>query len=286
MRSSGSRDPPSALLPCGGGLEPSVGSLETLLQRELGVESEQLPRLVYVQVYVLNLASPDGKVLTLQVSAQNVLQSRNQLIDARHGPGADIVGAALNISVKSQHYGPAEILYEDKIPRLGAVAVDGNGATPQSPRQEACDYACLVGGMWSVDVGEPERDGIYPEASVVCGAVAFGCQLAGAIWGERTRRALFAYGRILLPHRSAGGGEDHALDSGPAGRFQNVEGAQHVHRVIMVGVFNGAYNAGLRGQMDNGLDSPHALLHERPVTHVALSEIQFRWAFKGVPLAL
>src|SRR5918998_384019 len=209
MRGSGSRDPLSALLPCGGGLEPSVGSLETLLQRELGVEPEQLPRLVYVQVYVLNLASPDGKVLTLQVSAQNILQSRNQLIDARHGPGADIVGAALNISVKCQHYGPAEILHEDKVPRLGAVTVDGNGNALQCLRQEGCDYARLVGGMWSVDVGEPKRDGIYPEASVVCRAVAFGCQLAGAIGGERTRRSLFGYGRLLLPHRSAGGGEDH-----------------------------------------------------------------------------
>ena len=109
--------------------EPPVRIFQSFLQGKLGAVTEQGSGLADVQVRTYHLAMSGRQVSAGEISAYNLLDSRDEFIDARFDPGPDLVGAARGFFGERQEYSLAQVFDVYEVPRLGAIPVDSEGGS-------------------------------------------------------------------------------------------------------------------------------------------------------------
>ena len=120
----------------------------------------------------------------LQLTPDGLAHRGGQLDDRRFDARAgleDLSGDAFPGRVEGGTDRLRQVVREDEIARLVAVAVDGDGP-PRDRRPQPCRHdALLVGRVRTVGVREPQDAGRHPVGSGVRLAVRLGRQLGRAV---------------------------------------------------------------------------------------------------------
>ena len=160
-------------------------------------------------------------------------------------------------TVAESRTAPIEVVHEDEVAGLGAVAVDLQHFSLHSPLDKARDDAVLVAREGPVDVPEAQRDGLYAEGLEVRRTVALACELARPVGRDGMRDHLLVYRRLDLPdNRPPAGGEDETPHIIVTGRLEVVERADDVAHAVAPGVLDRGHHPRVRREMNDDVSAP------------------------------
>jgi hypothetical protein len=255
--------------------KPFHGAPEALVEADFGLPSEHPLCLGGVCVVAAHLPAAGCRFADLDVlyafGGEGGKKPVCQLLHRRLGAGGDLEDLAAHVldGGREQH-GSDEVVHEDEIAGLGAVAVYLQRFSLHGPLDEACDDAVLVAREGSVDVPKAQRDGLYAEGVEVCRAIALARQLARPVGCDGMRGHLFVDGRLGLANDGpAARGEDKASDAGVPGRLEVVERADDVAHAVAPRVLDRWHHPRIRREMNDGVGSPGGAKREVFVRYVA-----------------
>jgi hypothetical protein len=120
-------------------------------------------------------------------------------------------------------YSPDQVVHEDEVAGLVAVAVDLQYLAVHRPLDEPRDHAVLVPRERPVDVAEAQHDGLDAEGLEVRRAVALAGKLARPVRGDRVGDHLLVYRRLRFAYDGpAAGGENETSDAVVSGSLKVV----------------------------------------------------------------
>ena len=191
--------------------------------------AQPLARLVDRRVVAQDLAGPRRLAADAGLDPRRLGQQLEQPVQARLDAACELEDLPAGaVSLGGAHEPVGQVLAEDEVARLLAVAVDDELLPGPQAADEERDHVALVRRAGAVRVREPDGDGVHAVGAVERRAVRLADRLARAVRRERRHRLVLA-GRVgAVAERGVRRREDEPADVGPPGGLERHERAARV----------------------------------------------------------
>src|SRR5829696_1971357 len=259
--------------------EPVYGAPEALIEADLSLPAEHTVCFRGIGVVAADFPAAGGGLADFHLlqagGGEGGEKFIRKFLDGRFGARGDLEDFAADAFRGGREAdGTDQVVHEDEVAGLGAVAVDLQHLAVHRPFDEPRYHAVLVAGKGTVDVAEAQRDGTDAEGMEVRRAVALTRELARPVRGDRVGDHLLVYRGLRLPYnRPPARSEHEATHAIVAGRFQKVQRADHVAHAIGPGIFYGGHHPRVGGEVHDHVGALGGSQRQSRVLYVADDEL-------------